>query len=258
MSSSPSTGNGSASEGFLYGNQGANSLLSSPGWLNKESLLEHLSITGYAQSTVGVYYNSHNTIDYHHHISSLESLRQLLQIDTNDSIGDNFQFFVRSWFVFYEPSYPFEIDTRTKNKGGPLGLNPSGNPAFCTVDCWSAKSTSDFYNTFGPREYWIKVKTGPLTSFVGNQIVTWGESLAFRIADVVNPQDVSYAFGFNNLEASHQPIQMLHEILNLPRFGPLASNFLEVVYAPGLDPLWNHGWITRMTATRVRTPLLAA
>jgi hypothetical protein len=215
-SSSTAAANDTGSAGFLYAGQTTNSLLSDWAWPTKDELLEHLSITGYGQSNYGVYINSHNTIDYHHHINSIESLRQLLQIDTNESVGDNVQLFLRSWFV-YEPEYPFEIDTKI-----------------------GAKSTSDFYNTYGPREYWVKLKTGPLTSFVGNQIVTWGESLAFRIADVINPQDLSYAFGFNNLEASHNPIQMLHEILNLPKVGPFSSNFLETVYAPGLDPLWNH------------------
>ena len=33
------------------------------------------------------------------------------------------------------------------------------------------------------RDLWLKQKWGPLTIFMGKQIVEWGESLAFRIAD---------------------------------------------------------------------------
>ena len=103
------------------------------------------------------------------------------------------------------------------------------------------RNLNDFYNEYNFRDLWLKVKEGPLNIFIGKQIVEWGESLAFRVGDQINPQDVSYAFGFNNLEASHLPIYMLHPILNLPAVQCCsASNFFEMVYAPGFDDLWNH------------------
>ena len=85
---------------------------------------------------------------------------------------------------------------------------------------------------------WFKHRWGPLQFFVGKQIVTWGESLAFRVGDQINPQDTSYAFGFSNLETSRVPLWMLHPILNLPSVGPLSSNFAELVYIPGFDFLY--------------------
>jgi len=39
------------------------------------------------------------------------------------------------------------------------------------------------------RDAWWENKWGPLTTFVGNQIVVWGQSLAFRVGDIVNPAD---------------------------------------------------------------------
>jgi len=60
-------------------------------------------------------------------------------------------------------------------------------------------------------------KTGPLTTYVGNQIVVWGQSIAFRISDVVNPTDTTWAFGFANLEQSRNAQWMVHPILNLPQ-----------------------------------------
>jgi hypothetical protein len=70
--------------------------------------------------------------------------------------------------------------------------------------------------------------------------VTWGESLAFRVGDQINPQDLSWAFGFSNLEQSRVPLWMIHPIVNLPSVGPLSSNFLELVYIPGFDFLYTH------------------
>src|SRR5262249_36101258 len=45
-------------------------------------------------------------------------------------------------------------------------------------------------------------------------------------------------FGFANLEQSRDAQWMLHPILNLPEFGPLTSNFLELVVQPGFQPRW--------------------
>ena len=180
-------------------------------------LRDNLHVSGYIQSNYGLFYNTEGTKWWpHHHLNSIESLRQLGQIDLNESFGEHLQFFARFWGV-YEPGYPFENDA----KMGDRNLN-------------------DFYNEYNFRDLWLKVKEGPLNIFIGKQIVEWGESLAFRVGDQINPQDVSYAFGFNNLEASHLPIYMLHPILNLPAFSAFSSNFFEMVYAPGFDDLWNH------------------
>ncbi|MGH7838942.1 MAG: hypothetical protein ACREQC_14115, partial [Candidatus Binataceae bacterium] len=73
----------------------------------------------------------------------------------------------------------------------------------------------------------------------GRQIVTWGESIAFRVGDVVNPQDLSWNFGFANLEQSRLPLWMLHPILNLPALGPLGGDFIEGIWAPAWQPLYS-------------------
>jgi hypothetical protein len=95
-----------------------------------------------------------------------------------------------------------------------------------------------FYNNYQVRDAWWENKTGPLTTFVGNQIVVWGQSLAFRVGDVINPADTCWAFGFANLEQSREAQWMVHPILNLPEWGPLTSNFLELVVQPGFQPRW--------------------
>jgi len=180
-------------------------------------LRDNLHLSGYIQSNYGLFYNTEGSKWWvHTDLNSIESLRQLGQLDLNESYGEHLQFFARFWGV-YEPPYPFEDQASV-----------------------GASSLDDFYNEYDFRDLWLKVKEGPLNVFIGKQIVEWGESLAFRVGDQVNPQDVSYAFGFNNLEASHLPIYMLHPILNLPAISYFGSNFLELVYAPGFDDMWNH------------------
>lgn len=69
--------------------------------------------------------------------------------------------------------------------------------------------------------------------------MTWGESLSFRVGDVINPQDLSWNFGFANLEQSRLPLWMLHPILDLPRAGPFGSNLIEALWAPAWQPLYS-------------------
>ena len=122
------------------------------------------------------------------------------------------------------------------------------------------------YNTYQLRDAWWENKTGPLTTFIGNQIVVWGQSLAFRVGDVINPTDTCWAFGFANLEQSRVPQWMVHPILNLPEWGPLTSNFLELVVQPGFQPNWQpeqyqdpyHKYRSALTAGRALPCLPAA
>jgi hypothetical protein len=100
------------------------------------------------------------------------------------------------------------------------------------------KSQSDFYNRYDIRDAYWKNTTGPLTLFLGHQIVTWGESIAFRVGDVINPQDLSWNFGFANLEQSRLPLWMVHPILSLHRWGLFSSNFAEGGWAPAWQPLY--------------------
>ncbi|HKD67341.1 MAG TPA: DUF1302 family protein [Candidatus Binataceae bacterium] len=197
---------------------------------NEPAFIKNLHITGYYQNTSATWVNS-GAMEYNLdrwnklNRNSLASERQLLQIDVNDDFTENDSMFMRSWFV-YEPNYPWET--------GCLNANPLGAPTFAVrMHC-----TSDFYNQYGIRELWFKHRWGPLQFFVGRQIVTWGESIAFRVGDQINPQDTSYAFGFSNLEQSRTPLWMIHPILNLPSAGPFSSNFAELVYIPGFDFLY--------------------
>jgi hypothetical protein len=187
--------------------------------------LQGLSISGFVSNTTGMWLDS-TAIRYQRSKNSLAIQRDWLQTDINYILNGNNRFFIRGWVV-YEPPYPFEY-----HGGGALPPGLAATPRFMT-------DMSDYYNQYTVRDAYWKNTTGPLTLFVGRQIVTWGESLAFRVGDVINPQDFTWNFGFANLEQSRLPLWMVHPIYKFPDFGPLTANFIEGIWAPAWQPMYN-------------------
>ncbi|MGH7838525.1 MAG: hypothetical protein ACREQC_11985, partial [Candidatus Binataceae bacterium] len=215
----------------------------------ESSWLSGLHVSGYASETFGMWQNPSALREWTKSRNNLAVARTLLQIDENYRLNENNTFFAREWFV-YEPPYAFNsanafVNTSiiTQFRSPACGGKPTPCPntpatgAAATANSWG-HYTNDLYNNYQIRDFWWENKTGPLTTFVGNQIVVWGQSLAFRIGDVINPQDVLWNFGFANLEQSRNAQWMIHPILNLPEFGPFQSNFLELVIQPGFQPQW--------------------
>lgn len=188
-----------------------------------QSILSGLHISGYGNELGAMWSNPTGLQEYTHSRNNLAVARTLLQVDENWRLNENNTLFGREWFV-YEPPYSF---------------NSANNPYYVVPghDSYGSKMNG-FYNNYQVRDFWWQNKFGPLTTFVGNQIVVWGQSLAFRVGDVVNPTDTCWAFGFANLEQSRNAQWMLHPILNLPEFGPFSSNFVEAIIEPGFAPVW--------------------
>jgi uncharacterized protein DUF1302 len=217
----------------------------------EESWLSGLHISGYGSQTFGMWQNPTNLMSYTPSRNNLAVSRSLLQIDENYRLNESNTFFAREWFV-YEPPYSY---------------NSANNPNYHTPGGYSfGHMMNGYYNTYELRDAWWENKTGPLTTFIGNQIVVWGQSLAFRVGDVINPANTCWAFGFANLEQSRVPQWMIHPILNLPEWGPFTSNFLELVVQPGFQPNWQpsqyqdpyHKYRTALTAGRALPCLPAA
>jgi len=213
----------------------------------EESWLSGLHISGYGSQTFGMWQNPPTLVAYTPSRNNLAVARSLLQIDGNYRLNENNTFFARGWFV-YEPPYSFNSANnnsfaKNSNYVGIGGSNPfcKANPS-CAITAAGGVSGGDaqngIYNTYELRDAWWENKTGPLTTFIGNQIVVWGQSLAFRVGDVINPANTCWAFGFANLEQSRVAQWMIHPILNLPEWGPFTSNFLELVVQPGFQPNW--------------------
>src|SRR5579871_118249 len=183
----------------------------------EKSLLSNFHLSGFLNETDGMWINPPNLKQFTSSRNNIATMRTWLQADENFHVPHN-DFFMREWFV-YEPPYPFDIAN-----------NAPGTRMY---------RMNEFYNQYTVRDAWWKLSAGPLTLYTGNQIVVWGQSLAFRVGDVINPQDTNWNFGFANLEQSRIPQWMLHPIVDLPDFGPLTSNFLEGVLIPGAQPIWN-------------------
>jgi hypothetical protein len=190
-----------------------------------EEWLSGLHVSGYASQTFGMWQNPPALRAFTPSRNNLAVARSLLQVDENYRLNENNNFFMREWFV-YEPPYSFDSANNAA-----YGAASAFHPSFGHL-------MNGFYNNYQVRDAWWENKTGPLTTFVGNQIVVWGQSLAFRVGDVVNPTDTCWNFGFANLEQSRNAQWMLHPILNLPEWGPLNSNFLELIVQPGFAPVW--------------------
>ena len=187
----------------------------------EEGWLEGLHVSGYGSQTFGMWQNPPALQEFTHARNNLANSRTLLQVDENYRLDENNNFFAREWFV-YEPPYSY---------------NSANNKYYTDAAARElGHFMNDYYNNYQVRDFWWENKWGPLTTFVGNQIVVWGQSVAFRIGDVVNPSDTCWNFGFSNLEQSRVAQWMIHPILNLPEVGPLSSNFLELVVEPGFSP----------------------
>ena len=221
---------------------GAGRVSSESGWLSR------FHVTGYLSEQFGMWQNPSALRSMTPARNNLAVARTTLQIDENFQLDENNSFFMREWFT-YDPPYSWNSANNKRYSraqsckftspspvvpgicdavvpGGGVSVGPHSYGHF----------TNDALNQYDVRDAWWQNKWGPLTTFVGNQIVVWGQSLSFRVADIVNPNDTAWAFGFANLEQSRKPQWMVHPILNLPDFGPLSTNFLELVWMPGWSP----------------------
>jgi hypothetical protein len=188
--------------------------------------LSGLHISGYGSQTFGMWQNPTALRQYTPSRNNLAVARSLLQIDGNYRLNEDNTFFARGWFA-YEPPYSFD----SANLTNPAQYSDAKHASY-------GHFINGYYNTYELRDAWWENKTGPLTLFVGNQIVVWGQSLAFRVGDVINPANTCWAFGFANLEQSRVAQWMVHPILNLPEWGDFTSNFVELVVQPGFQPNW--------------------
>lgn len=114
--------------------------------------LRGLSVSGFVSNTSGMWVNS-SGIRYQKSKNSLATQRDWLQTDINYILNSNNRFFIRGWLV-YEPPYPFEYNSHLNDM-------------------------SDYYNQYDVRDAYWKSRMGPLTLFMGRQIVTWGNRWPF-------------------------------------------------------------------------------
>ena len=227
-----STGALPGATGALPGSGGP--VAAESGWLSR------FHVTGYLSEQFGMWQNPSGLRSFTPARNNLAVARTTLQLDENFQLDENNSFFMREWFT-YDPPYSWNSANNRLYSRAPetipfFGGTTSTGTGLSVGPHSYGHFTNDALNQYGVRDAWWQNKWGPLTTFVGNQIVVWGQSLSFRVGDIVNPNDTAWAFGFANLEQSRKPQWMVHPILNLPDFGPLSTNFLELVWMPGWSP----------------------
>lgn len=122
------------------------------GWLSG------LHISGYASQTFGMWQNPTALKAFTPSRNNLATSRSLLQFDENYRFNEANNFFMREWFV-YEPPYSFNSANNAA-----YGAASPNHSSF-------GSKMNGYYNTYQVRDAWWENKTGPLTTFVGNQIV---------------------------------------------------------------------------------------
>lgn len=202
----------------------------------ESSWLQRFHISGFLTEQFGMWQDPPSLRSFTLSRNNLAVARTTLQIDENFQLDEHNSFFVREWFT-YDPPYSWNSANAPLYSRPPDVVAPHST-GFSVGPHSYGHFTNDALNQYDVRDAWWEFKGGPLTLFTGNQIVVWGQSLSFRVGDIVNPSDTAWAFGFANLEQSRKPQWMVHPIFTLPDWRALTSNFLEVIWMPGWAPQW--------------------
>ncbi|MBW2369085.1 MAG: hypothetical protein JRH15_14500 [Deltaproteobacteria bacterium] len=122
----------------------------------------------------------------------IQTFRNTLQIETNVKFSPNCEFFTIAR-GYYEGSWDIDDnlpDTAEDRDASHRGAGMDGD-----VDL---------------REYYFTIRTGPLTLKLGRQQVIWGEADNIRMADIINPLDLSWHYTFESWEDIRIPLRMVN------------------------------------------------
>src|SRR6266849_1537379 len=207
--------------------QAGGAVASESGWLQR------FHVTGYLSQQFGMWQNPSALRSLTPARNNLAVARTTLQVDENFQLDEHNSFFMREWFT-YDPPYSWnsannriysripKFNPKGKGVGAGLSVGPHSYGHFA----------NDALNQYDVRDAWWQNKWGPLTTFVGNQIVVWGQSLSFRVGDIVNPSDTGLGLRLREPGAvakatmdgppDTQPARFRAIELELPRIGLVA------------------------------------
>jgi len=86
------------------------------------------------------------------------------------------------------------------------------------------------------RELYLDMSLSRFWTRIGRQIVSWGETDAFRILEIVNPLDSSYNLFFILPEENRIPLWMGRFIFTFPDFKSFTNTDLEFLVIPDIRP----------------------
>jgi len=174
-------------------------LVGFPGPSFAVQLSENTELSGFLRNNTGIFTGNQ---DFTENNDKLATCRNWVRLKLDTTLDPAFSFRLVTQGI-YEPKYRIE-EGSTAN--------------------WNE------YDELDVREVFFTWKpTSSNIIRVGRQIVTWGESLAFRVGDVINPQDARFAFSFANLEDTRIPQWMARGVHHLTG---IRSSFEWIVNPP--------------------------
>ena len=165
---------------------------------------EKLRINGYIQNETGLRFEDHG-LGYAEK-GDLSLMRNTLQLDFKGRLTSRFSYSaqMRAW---YEAVYDLDDDIDQRPEEHDENIDD--------IDLWHYSLSGDF-------GYW--------DFQIGRQELVWGESDLFRMADIVNPLDLSNHYIWTNLQGDGYRIPLRMAVIG---FDPAWSNFrLETVLIP--------------------------
>jgi len=123
----------------------------------------------------------------------IQTFRNTLYIETNVKLSSNLDFFAisRAWW-----------DASTT-----LDINDLPD---IIEDEHASHRGPDMDSNIDLREWYLTARAGDFTVKIGRQQVIWGEADNIRIADVINPLDVSWHYTFESWEDIRIPLRMVN------------------------------------------------
>lgn len=156
-------------------------------WASKDGTVY---VTGWAENLSSVRLDDGINNEYEE--GDLQTFRNTLQIETNITFSPRLEFFSIAR-GYYEGSW--DLDSGLPDIAEDQDASHRGAGMDGDIDL---------------REYYFKIRLNTLTAKIGQQQVIWGESDALRMADIINPLDLSWHYVFESWEDIRIPLRMIN------------------------------------------------
>lgn len=179
------------------------------------NITKDLTINGYLENytAVRLFDSQYNELQS----GDLAQMRNTVFLDTEWRITDRLKFKGIGRGV-YDGAY--DINDNYDHKG----YDPADE------DYWPGPDELQMGEYFDPREYYLTYHTRNLTLSAGRQQVVWGEADNLRMADMVNPLDLSWDWSFPDWEDIRVPLHLIRARYLVPDSAHHLQ--LELVWIP--------------------------
>ena len=165
------------------------------------NISEDIMINGYIEnySAVRLFDHSQNELED----GDLAQMRTTIFLDGQWNFSENFKFKAIGRAV-YDGAY--DINDHDYSHG----YDPADE------DYWPGPDELGMREYFDPREYYVNYHTRDFSLTAGRQQVVWGEADNLRMADMVNPLDLSWDWSFPAWEDIRVPLHLVRARYNVP------------------------------------------